>query len=261
MKTVNVGTHTVQMYDSIDELPIVRFHKYQKYLLIESGIGSTIDEFDKHIEKARRFLMMNDAANAQRELENLRHNVYMMQCGLSPKHLAFACLVFAIDGKQCTDISDDGLHKVLETFADAPTGELTDHLDSVKKKIDTELSLYFPRLYEDADIKEYYEKVRKRTLLMLTNIVNDSFSPETDKEIDDLTTALITYTRPQNFNGSDSMEIKFDRQFENLCITLANQLSVQPKQYTVLEYYNAFEYLKDKIKADDKAAKQARTRR
>lgn len=249
------------MYESIDELPIVRFHKYQKYLLIESGIGSTIDDFDKHIEKARRFLMMNDAANAQRELENLRHNVYMIQCGLSPKHLAFACLVFAIDGKQCTDISDDGLHKVLETFADAPTGELTDHLDSVKKKIDTELSLYFPRLYEDADIKEYYEKVRRRTLMVLKNIMAGVTVPDGTKDVDDITTELITYTRPQIFSGTESIEIKFDRQFENLCLMLSGQLNVKPKEYSVMEFYNAFEFLKEKAKNGEKAAKQASTRR
>lgn len=133
MKTVKIGTHTVEMYDAIDELPMARFHKYQKYLLIDSGIGSTIEDFDRRIEKARRFCMLNDAANAQKELENMRQCVYMIENGLSPKHLSFACLVFAIDGQQCVDLSDDALQKIVATFADAPVQELTDHLDSVKK--------------------------------------------------------------------------------------------------------------------------------
>ena len=54
MKTVKIGKHTVELYDTIEELPVIRFHKYQKYLLVDSGIGSTIEDFDKHIEKARR---------------------------------------------------------------------------------------------------------------------------------------------------------------------------------------------------------------
>ena len=73
MKTVKIGKHNVELYDTIEELPITRFHKYQKYLLVDSGIGSTIEDFDKHIEKARRFLILNDPANAQKELENLQH--------------------------------------------------------------------------------------------------------------------------------------------------------------------------------------------
>lgn len=134
MTTVKIGTHTVEMYDAIDELPIARFHKFQKYLLVESGIGSTIQDFDKRIEKMRRYCMLKDSDNAQKELENLRQCVYMIQNGLSPRHLAFACLVFAIDGVKCVDISDDALQKIVETFADSPIRDLTDRLDSVKKK-------------------------------------------------------------------------------------------------------------------------------
>lgn len=261
MKTVKIGKHDVQLYDSIEEMPIVRFHKYQKFLLVDSGIGSTIEDFDKHIEKARRFLMLKDTANAQRELENMRQNVYMIQSELSPRHLAFACLVFAIDGTQCVDISDDALQKILATFADTPTGDLTDQLDSVKKKIDGELTLFFPMLNEQSDIKDYYEKIRRRTLLILNNIACGVPVPDGTDDVEKLTTELITYTHPQNFNGSESAEIQFDRQFENLCLSLSSVLNVQPKKYTVLEFYNAFEFLKQKAKNGNKAINKARTGR
>ena len=42
---------------------------------------------------------------------------------------------------------------------------------------------------------------------------------------------------------------------------LSGQLNVKPKEYTVMEFYNAFEFLKEKAKNEEKAAKQARTRR
>lgn len=261
MKTVKIGKHTVEMFDTIEELPVTRFHKYQKYLLVDSGIGSTIEDFDKHIEKARRFLMLNDADNAQKELENLRQCVYMVQNGLSPQHLAFACFVFSIDGVQCKELTDDALKKVVEMFADTPYEELTDQLGAVKKKIDAELMLYFPKLYEDSDAKEFYEKVRRRTLLVLKNIVAGVPVPDGTQDVDEVTTELITYTRPQAFAGTDSVEIKFDRQFENLCLMLSGQLNVKPKEYTVLEFYNAFEFLKEKAKSEEKAAKQARRAR
>ncbi|MGF2526095.1 hypothetical protein ACQUW0_27690, partial [Ralstonia pseudosolanacearum] len=50
MVTVKIGKHTVEMYDTIEELPIVRFHKYQKLLLIDAGIGADIVAFDQRIE-------------------------------------------------------------------------------------------------------------------------------------------------------------------------------------------------------------------
>lgn len=261
MKTVKIGTHTVELYDAIDELPIARFHKYQKYLLVDSGIGSTIQDFDKRIEKMRRYCMLKDSANTQKELENLRQCVYMIQNGLSPQHLAFACLVFAIDGEKCVDISDDALQKIVTTFADAPVQDLTGHLDSVKKKIDDQLNLYFPKCFEDSSVKEFFDKMRRRTLLVLNNIIAGVPNPDATNEVEKATTELITYSNPQNFTGPESTEIQFDRQFENLCILLSQNLNVNPKQYIVMEFYNAFEFLKDKAKADRGATKQARTRR
>ena len=171
MKTVNIGKHVVELYDSIEELPVIRYHKYQKYLLVDSGIGATIEDFDKHIEKVRRYCMIGDTSNAQKELENMRQNVYMIQAGLSPQHLAFACMITKLDGRECTDITDDGLNAIVQELSDAPTGEMTDHLDSVKKKIDAELTLYFPKLNEGSDAKEFFEILRRRTLLVLNNIV------------------------------------------------------------------------------------------
>lgn len=261
MKTVKIGKHNVELFDTIEELPVIRFHKYEKYLLVDAGIGATIEDFDKHIERARRFCMLNDPANAQKELENLHQCVFMIQNGLSPKHFAFACLVSSIDGTKRDDLSDDGLQKIVDTLADAPVQELTDLLDSVKKKIDAELRVYFPNLYEDAEAKEFFEKVRQRTMMVLRNIVAGVETPDTTKDVDTITSELITYARPQTYTGSDSVEIRFDRQFENLCLILSTQLNVQPKQFTVMEFYNAFEFLKEKAKAEQQAQKQAHTRR
>lgn len=261
MKTVKIGKHLAELYDSIEELPVVRYHKYQKYLLIDSGIGATIEDFDKHIEKARRYCMTDDTANAQKELENLRQSVYMIQSELSPRHLAFACLVFSIDGKQCTDITDDGLRKIVENFSNASIKDLTDCIESVKKKIEAELALYFPKLTEGAEAKEFFDILRNRTLLVLKNIIAGFTNPDTTREVEEITTKLITFSNPQTFSGSDSIEIKFDRQFENLCISLSSQLGINPKQYTVMEFYNAVEYLKEKIKAEEKALNKADKRR
>ena len=257
MVKTTIGKHQVEYYDTIDELPIVRFHKYQKMLLVDAGIGSDISAFDQRIEKAQRFILSEKSEQARQELENLRQCVYLIQNGLSPKHLAFAALVFAIDGVQCTDLSDDALRKVCETFADAPENDLTAQLEAVKKKIDGELMLYFPSIFNDSEVKEYYDILRKRTLEILKGIVNGVSDPGNTDEVQRLTTALITYSNPQTFTGSEGVEVQFDRQFENLCLVLSEQVHVDPKKYTVLEFYNAFDFVKEKAKQAEKAQKRA----
>lgn len=248
MVTEKIGKHTVEYYDTIDALPIVRFHKYQKLLLVDAGVGSDITAFDQRVEKARRFIVAGKPDQAQQELENLRQCVYLIQTELSPKHRAFAALVTKIDGQDCNDIGDDALAAVTEKLNDVPEIELTARLEAVKKKIDGELMLYFPALFNDADVKEYYDILRKRTLEILNGIVAGEQAPDRTAIVEKLTTALITYSHPKLFTGSDGVEIQFDRQFENLCLVLSEQLHVDPKKYSVLEFYNAFDFVKERAK-------------
>ena len=261
MVTVKIGTHTVEMYDTIDELPIVRFHKYQKLLLIDAGVGADIAAFDQRIERVRRFLAANKPEQAQKELENLRQCVYLIQSEINPKHRAFAVLIKRFDGEDCTDLSDDALAALTQRLNDAPEQDVTAQLDAVKKKIDGELMLYFPALFEDSEVKEYYDLLRKRTLSVLNAIVDGVADPMVTELVDKLTTALITYSNPKLFAGSDGVEVQFDRQFENLCLVLSEQLHVRPKEYTVLEFYNAFDFVKERSKQAEKAQKRAKSGR
>ena len=261
MVTVKIGKHTVEMYDAIEELPIVRFHKYQKLLMVDAGIGSDLTAFDQRIEKTRRFLIEGKTDEAQKELQNMRQMVWFIQNELNPKHRAFAVLVAKLDGNECKDISDDSLNKITEALNDVPEKELTAQLEAVKKKIDTELRLYFPGLFADSQVKEYYDLLKKRTIAILANIVAGVKHPEATTEVEKLTTELITYSNPKTFAGADSEEIRFDRQFENLCLVLSEQLHVKPKEYSVLEFYNAFDFVQERAKQAEKALKRAKSGR
>lgn len=261
MVSVKIGKHTVEIYDTIEELPIVRFHKYQKMLLVDAGIGADIPAFDQRIERTRRFMAAGKVDKAQQELENMRQCVYLIQNGIAPKHRAFAALVTKIDGQECKDISDDALAAVTAKLNDVPESELTAQLDAVKKKIDGELMLYFPAIFNDSEVKEYYDILRKRTLEVLNGIVAGVRDPGNTTAVDKLTTALVTYSNPKLFSGPEGVEIQHDRQFENLCLVLSEQLHVKPKDYSVLEFYNAFDFVKEKAKQAEKAQKRAKNQR
>lgn len=261
MTTTKIGKHTVEFFDAIDELPIVRFHKYQKLLLVDAGVGSDIRAFDQRIEKTRRYLMLGQTENAQKELENIRQCVFLIQSGINPQHRAFAALVTKIDGKPCDDISDDALAKITEMLSDAPEKELAAPLDAAKKKIDGELMLYYPALFNDSSVKEYFDLLKKRTIEILNGIIQGLPEPVATDAVEKLNTLLITYSNPKIFSGSDSAEIQFDRQFENLCLVLSEQLHVKPKDYTVLEFYNAFDFVRDRQKQAERAQARPANRR
>jgi hypothetical protein len=134
MKEVELAGHKVVLFDSIDELPIARFHKYNRYLLVDAGVGSEISDFDNHIERVVRYIRNKDNDSAGKELENLRQNVFMVLSEQNIKHLSFACLIKTIDGKENDDLSPDGLANVLELLSDTPRGDIQENLSSVKKK-------------------------------------------------------------------------------------------------------------------------------
>lgn len=123
-----------------------------------------------------------------------------------------------------------------------------------KKKIDEELQMYFPQTFDDAELKEYFDKLKRRTMLMLDSIING----ETDKnksDIEKLTDELMIYSKPYIFSGADNMEINYDKQFERMCLNISQNLNVNPKNFTVLEYYNSYEYIKELIKERKKSIK------
>lgn len=72
MKECIINKHNVVLYDSIDELPMLRFHKYNKMLLVDAGVGSDLSDFDRHIEKVIRYLNSPTPNMATVELENMR---------------------------------------------------------------------------------------------------------------------------------------------------------------------------------------------
>lgn len=247
MKEFKIGKHAVKVYDSIDDLPMVRFHKYNKMLLIDAGIGSDMQSFDAHVEKVARFMQNGDNENAIKELENLRQNVYVIQTEQSPKNLSFAALVAEIDGKACDDLSDEGLDRVRELLNDAPKKDVTEVYASVKKKIDEDLMLYFPSMFSSVEEREYYDNMKRRTVAMLEQ-VTQGVSEERTQRIKQLEDAMVLSVKPKVFTGRDAFGVQHDKGYEKICLLIASNLHVDAKRMTVMEYYTANEYLNEMAK-------------
>lgn len=253
MKSLLINKKIVRVYDSIDEMPIVNFQKYNKYLLIDSGIGSDADDIDAHIVKIAKFIKANNNKKALQELQNMRQNMYMVNNEISPKYLAFAALIHSIDGKEVNDLSDDGLKKLLQDLKDIKHSKVIDFLLWLKKKVTSELETYFPGDFVNPKEKEAYDKLKNRTLLILDSIINDT---DNTKQIELIDAMMLNMHTPKVFIGSESVEVKYDKQFESTCLLIAQKTNMDARKMTVLQFYNAIDNIKAQAEAEAKSLKK-----
>lgn len=240
MITKNINGHVVKVYDSIEELPIINFQKYNKFMLIDSVIGSDIADIDVSVLKVLKYIQQGDTAMAVKQLDNMRNAMHLVAQEISPKYLAFTALLAEIDGKPITDVSDSNLMSILEVLNTERKYFIDAVLLQFKKKIDVELGTYFPKSQNSAYIKELYSKLKDRVILELDGILNDICDYDA---IDRIDTDLLLSSKPKVFSGPDSFEIKNDKQFNDLCLTISKSLNVDVKKLTVFEFYNAIDYI------------------
>lgn len=257
MKSLLINKKIVRVYDSIDEMPIINFQKYNKYLLIDSGIGSDADDIDAHIVKIAKYIKSNNNRKALQELQNMRQNIYMVNSEISPKYLAFAALIHSIDGEEVNDLSDDGLKNILARLKEIKHSKIIDFLTWLKKKVTTELEMYFPGDFVNPKEKDAYDKLKQRTLLVLDSMINDTDNSEQIETIDMI---MLNMHSPKSYIGSESVEIKYDKQFESTCLLIAQKTSMDAKKMTVLQFYNAVDNIKQQLEAESKSVKRHKMR-
>lgn len=59
---------------------------------------------------------------------------------------------------------------------------------------------------------------------------------------------LLEFSKPKRFQGPNSVEVVYNKSYEDMCVLISSELSMDAKKMTTLEYYNAFEYIKRKKK-------------
>jgi hypothetical protein len=251
MQTIKIGKHTASIFDGIEDMPIVRYHKFMKCLLIDAGIGGDMAAVDRHLYKARAYVGGKKIDLAQIELDNLRQNFNFILNGVSPRLLAFAALVAELDGKP-TGTTDSELQKVADILKDATVGEVDANVDAKKKRLDDELKTYFADLFDDESDKEYYDLLKSRTLAMLQSISGEGDAAKIER----LTQALLLHVKPKSFVGKDNAEIRYEKNFERLCLYLSEYTNKDVKSLTTMEFYNLYEYGKEQIKIKKKQLKK-----
>jgi hypothetical protein len=105
------------LYDDIEQMPIERYNKANKFWMLSDNLGNSFEDIDKtHL--SRLFLVAHDKDKVKAEINNLRVLVYNVINEIHPDQMAFAVLVHSVNGKEMTDISDEGLRKLMRDLSD-----------------------------------------------------------------------------------------------------------------------------------------------
>jgi hypothetical protein len=146
MKTIHHNGHRVELYDSIQELPIWRFQLYNRYMVIDAGIGSDLADIDTKLNDLRTLIQSDPAAAIQQSV-NLQQALHFAMSKVNPRMNAFAVLIHKIDGQTLRedDLTDEGIVKILRQLSQnrLSIAALTEFLAGFKKKWRRSSSSFF----------------------------------------------------------------------------------------------------------------------
>ncbi len=127
----------IEYYDALDELPIVRHHKFNEYLALDSGIGSTVEDVDKGFIELQQMIIRGDRDIALQKIQNIRQAMQFAIENVSPKSMAFGVLVHKVNGVHFDDTTDLGIKKLLMKLSSfgLTWGMVKLFVEEVKKKL------------------------------------------------------------------------------------------------------------------------------
>ena len=108
MRTIEANGHKIAVFDDIEQLTSERFSKFNKFMMLSDSIGNSFADIER-VHLSKLYLVASDPVKMKAEINNLRLLIYNVLNEISPRSMAFACLVSEIDGKQYNDITDGGL--------------------------------------------------------------------------------------------------------------------------------------------------------
>ena len=234
MITKLINGRKVKLYDSIEDLPMANFQKFNRYMLLDSGIGSDFSDIDLHIEKIGKLMQTNKTAALQ-ELYNMRQNLYYITENINVKFLAFITLIYEIDGKIVYDLSDDNIKAIAAKLNKASKSFIYETLSALKKNLNKELTMCFPTFFDDTYEKEVFGQLKQKAYLALDSIINEEVLVE-DLEVDSVL--------PRSYQGKNSAEVAYMKQYEIAVMMVSTKTNLDPNKMNVFEFYSILEGLK-----------------
>lgn len=241
------GKHTIELFDSIETLPILRFQRFNKYQMQSIEIGNTFEDYDQRTMKTLQFLQKGMTQEAIMELENRRETVFKAYNDFTPHGKSFAVMVKRIDDKHYSTFTDENINKCLDHLERIgfTQKESINQLKEVKKKIEIQLSVYFPALFPKNGNLEVVALRIKKVNASLDDIIEQSES--TKKNVFNIEKELLEQAKPNVWNmwKTDNMERVLEVDFYKYFIATTGNVT-NPKEMMTFAFYANVVRLMDK---------------
>lgn len=134
----------VELYETVDEMPMARKHLFDKFLIMDSGMGSTIQDIELRFQKLDVFLKEKKFDLAIQERMNLHHAIFNGLSGINFKSLSFCSLVYKVDGKEVEIKTESDVETVMDMVEKKVINRNVEYfVETVKKKLLTNLGYTF----------------------------------------------------------------------------------------------------------------------
>lgn len=131
---MRIKGHEIEFYDGIKDMPQRKFIAMQAALLQASGVGSTMEDVNKHFLTLDTFLAAGQIKEAITERQNLQLNIFASLNAIDFNSEALAYLVSSIDGKEAGTDSKS-IKELTTILSELPKGQFDETLTELKKKL------------------------------------------------------------------------------------------------------------------------------
>lgn len=240
------GKHQIELFASIDNLPILRYNRFIKYQMQASEIGSNFVDFDRRSLKLIQFLQKNMIKEAAQEVENRRLTIHNSYNDIIPSGKAFACLVRRIDNVEYKEYSPENLDACLDHLERIGLGnaDAMEQLKEVKKKIENQLTAYFPKIFPRGGNRQLTALRVKRCFAQLDGLIEKKDNKDA---IFGIEKEILEQDKPNNWNiwQDGNMERALEIEFKKFAIAVAEQTKQVLETITVAMFYTTVELLKE----------------
>lgn len=244
------GKHEIEIYDNIQDLPILTFQKFNKYQMMASEIGNDFEDYDRRTAKTIAFLDKGMVKEARQELENRRIAVFNAYREFTPVGYSFAVLIRRIDKKEYNKKTSEEIDDILKHLEKIGFDFKTsiEKLKEVKKKIDQQLLVYYPKFFPKNQNKDILALRAKRVNYLLDLIIEKKESIK--EEVFEVEKEILENDTPHvwNVHIENNMERVLEVDFNKFAIQVTELSNQRLEDMTTFRFYATVEYLKEKNK-------------
>lgn len=121
--------------------------------------------------------------------------------------------------------------------------------------MEEEIEVVFPDSIDRASGAEFYSNLKRQASIYHSKITGAPVKDDEEKTIDDYFYGLI---KPQEIYGRTGKSIQYNKDFEAVCAVITQEISRDPKLFTVMEYMQIVESMKKRAEEHKKVMRRGK---